>query len=136
MKHFIFLMLAGLSFNTFAHTQSGVLAVPVSTVDYYYVDCGSDPSSVSLYFHIASSAAAGMPLVSAQVIKDNYASNFTDPINGDAGWSRDQVIYGGNGLYSISVNKNGAGVVSYSFEAHCYDSSGEHTDSENIIQVN
>ncbi len=136
MKRFIFLMLAGLPFNTFAHTLDGVLDTPVSTVNYYYVDCGSDPDTVSLYFHIVNNSAVGAPLVSAQVIKGNYVGNFTDPINGDAGWSRDQVIPGGNGLYSVLVDKNGSGIVSYEFEAHCYDSLGEHTDGEEILPIN
>ena len=117
MKRFIFLMLMGLSFNSFAHDDGGVLDEDVTAVDYVMVNCSED--SDRMYFKISTPTAT--PLLSAQVIKGNFVTNI--PISRGGG----EIMQGG-GNYRILVNKNGVGKVGYSFEYHC-ENSGEHTET-------
>jgi hypothetical protein len=117
MKRFIFLMLMGLSFDSFAHDDGGVLGAEVSSVDYYAIDCSVD--SDRMYFRI--SAPNVKPLVSAQVSKGNFATNIIATRGGVS------MIEGG-GIYRVTVNKNGTGEVGYSFEFHC-ENNGEHTET-------
>jgi hypothetical protein len=121
MKRFIFLMLIGLSSNSFAHDASGVLDGGVSTVDYFIVTCSADGSMIpdKMFFKISSPNVT--PLISAQVAKGTSVTNIT-PNRGDV------EIYQGAGEYKITVDKNGAGVASYSIEYHC-ESGGEHTET-------
>lgn len=121
MKGFIFLLLAGLSFNSFAHDYSGVLSEDVSAVDFLVVSCSTDGVMVpdKMFFKISSPDAK--PLVSAQVAKGNFVTNIT-PSRGGI------YVQQGEGEYRITVDKNGAGVASYSLEYHC-ESGGEHTET-------
>ena len=123
MKHFIFLMLMGLSLNVFAHTVgNSSMAVALSTVDYWVVDCDADGTMIpdKMFFQIDTSDS--LPLISAQVIKGNFVTNFTSSHGGAD-------IYQGAGKYRITVDKNGVGAVGYSIEAHCYDG-GNHTETD------
>ncbi len=121
MKRFIFLMLAGLSFNSFAHDYSGVLPAEASATDFLAVSCDADGDMIpdKMYFKISSSDA--MPLISAQVAKGNFATTITPSRGGVE-------IYQGQGQYRITVDKNGVGIVSYSIEYHC-ESGGNHTET-------
>lgn len=117
MKQFLFLLLMGLSFSGFAHDASGFLAADKSVVDYYVVSCSFD--SDRMYFKI--SAATKTPLISAQIVKDNFATNITPSRGGVE-------LLNGAGDYRITIDKNGVGAVGYSFEYHC-ENGGEHTET-------
>lgn len=121
MKRFIFLMLMGLSFNSFAHDYSGVLPADASAVDFLVVSCDADGEMIpdKMYFKISSPDAS--PLISAQVAKGNFATNITPSRGGVE-------VRQGMGEYRITVDKNGAGIASYSIEYHC-ESGGEHTET-------
>lgn len=132
MKRFIFLMLMGLSFNSFAHDWSDQLGASASATDYISISCTIDGSLVpdKLFFQIISNSSTGTPLVSAQIAKGLYVTNVTDLISGDAISSRFAEIKGGDGAYRITVNKNGTGAIAYSFVYHCENANGEHTDTD------
>lgn len=119
MKGLIFLLLAGLSFNSFAHDESSVLPAEVSAVDYFIITCSADGDMIpdKMFFKIGSPDTK--PLISAQVAKGNFVTNITPSRGGVE-------IRQGEGDYRITVAKNGTGVVSYSVEYHC-ESGGEHT---------
>lgn len=121
MKRFIFLMLMGLSFNSFAHDESGILGTDASSVDYLVVTCSADGDMIpdKMYFKISTLNAT--PLVSAQVAKGNFVTNVTSNRGGIE-------VRQGEGEYRITVDKNGTGFVSYSIEYHC-ESGGEHTET-------
>ncbi len=117
MKRFIFLMLMGLSFNALAHDDGGKLDLEISAANYFMVNCSSD--SDRMYFKISTPVTK--PLLSAQIIKGDFATNI--PV------SRGGVeIMQGGGYYKIIISKNGTGVVGYSFEYHC-ENGGEHTET-------
>jgi hypothetical protein len=117
MKRFLFLMLMGFSFNSFAHDDGGVLGEEASAVDYFIVNCSSD--SDRMYFKISSSNT--MPLISAQVAKNNFVTNITPSRGGVE-------VFQTDGNYRITIDKNGVGSVGYSFEYHC-ENGGEHTET-------
>ena len=121
MKRFIFLMLMGLSFNSFAHDYSGVLPTDASAVDFLVVSCDADGDMIpdKMYFKISSPDSK--PLISAQVAKENFVTNITPNRGGVE-------VLQGRGEYRITVDKNGAGIASYSIEYHC-ESGGEHTET-------
>jgi hypothetical protein len=136
MKRFIFLMLMGLSFNSFAHDESGFLDADMSAVRYITVDCVNDGAILQdkLSVQLTSNAAVGMPLISAQIAKDSYVTNITDLINNDGKPSRLVEINKGAGEYRITVDKNGTGIVDYSLEIHCMSSeTGEHLPGSTLI---
>lgn len=121
MKRVLFLMLIGLSFNSFAHDYSGVLPAEISAVDFLGVSCNTDGDMIpdKMYFKISSPDTT--PLISAQVTKGDFVTNITPSRGGVE-------IHKGEGLYRITVDKNGVGVASYSIEYHC-ESSGNHTET-------
>lgn len=122
MKNVLFLMLLGLSLNSFAHEDGGILAADVSAVDYYSVECGAD--SDRMYFNLSSSVTT--PLINAQVEKGNFVTNISPSRGGVE-------IFEGGGSYRITIDKNGVGKVGYSFEFHC-ENGGEHTDTS-IVRI-
>lgn len=117
MKRFIFLMLMGLSFNSFAHDDGGKLDAEISATNYFIVNCSAD--SDRMYFKISSSSTK--PLLSAQIVKGNFATNIPASRGGV------EIMQGG-GDYKIIVSKNGIGAIGYSFEYHC-ENGGEHTET-------
>lgn len=121
MKKILFLLLAGFSFNSFAHDYSGVLPAETSAVDFLVISCDIDNGLIpdKMYFKINSSNTA--PLISAQIAKGNFATNMTPNRGG-------MEIYQGAGEYRVTVDKNGAGIASYSIEYHC-ESGGDHTQT-------
>ena len=121
MKCLIFLLLIGVSFNSFSDVISGTLGADVSATHYLVVTCSVDGSMIpdKMYFRINSLSTK--PLVSAQVAKDNFVTNMTSKRGGAE-------IRQGEGEYRITIDKNGNGVARYSIEYHC-ESGGNHTET-------
>jgi hypothetical protein len=119
-------------FMAAAHDQSGALGVAASATDVYEVDCGANNENPhKLFFEIKSMLASSSP-VSAQVINEAVALSTTDRTGGDTGFSPAlEVVKPGNSdLYTIVVNKSGAGAANYAFEFHCEDINGFHTSTD------
>jgi hypothetical protein len=132
------MLIAALEYAPIAwsHDLSGSLGVDQSATDHYLLYCNDDGSGPPdhLFFQLTGGLPASAPLVSAQIqIPDNrFAVNLTDPKNGDKESSRGVDIPGGAIAYELTVNKSGAGKVSYSFTYHCQTASGAHTGTENV----
>lgn len=121
MKKILLSLLTFATFNCFAHDYSGILPADVSTVDHLSVSCSIDGNMIpdKMYFKI--STPDSLPLISAQVAKDNIVTNVTPSRGGIE-------IRQGAGDYRITIDKNGTGVMSYSIEYHC-ESGGDHTET-------
>jgi hypothetical protein len=117
-------------FMVSAHDQSGSLGVAASATDVYEVDCASAPK---LFFEIKSGLSSSSP-VSAQVINDTVALSTTDSTGGDTGFSPSLEVVkpGDSGIYTVVVNKSGAGQANYAFEFHCENSNGSHASITEI----
>lgn len=130
--------------SVLAHDQSGSLGTAASAVDYYEVQCYNDGSgdTAHLYTQVINyTTGANVPKVSVQVlwtgapvVKNNIASNTTDPINGDTVDSPIIRQSGANGWYYMSVNKTGAGSLVYDVTYHCQTADGSHTGT-NIVMI-
>ncbi|MEN9628593.1 MAG: hypothetical protein RJA10_1820 [Pseudomonadota bacterium] len=118
-----------------AHSYVFTLGEAAGATHYFGVICstegGHDTDHLFLQVQVRT---LGGPLVSAQVIKGNVATNTTDPVNGDAQPGPATRTRGGNGLYQVLINKAGAGVVSFGVTAHCLDASGtQHTGTDGLV---
>jgi hypothetical protein len=108
-----------------AHDQPGDLGTAAEATDMYRVTCTPDVDpSDHLFVPIVISDASG-PKVSVQVFKDGMALNTTTGVNIGT-----KALKGGDGEYSLIVNKSAAGAASYIISFHCESSSGDHTSTD------
>ncbi|MGR8934209.1 MAG: hypothetical protein ACU837_07450 [Gammaproteobacteria bacterium] len=113
--------------------------------DTYEVTCSTDGGGASykLQVRVRDDAPLAGPLVSAQIIKDSKATNTTDLKDGDANFSAAATLVpnpsnpnGGNGVYTVVVDKTKAGAENYSMQYHCLSKTGEHTGTSLIARQN
>lgn len=111
-----------------AHTANGSLGAAAGAVDVYQTTCSKNAAGATANFMARVKAAKAGVLVSVQAIKDTKASQATDAAGGNAAYSPDgKIVGGGEGVYTILVNKSGAGAMNYVMEAHCNTASGGHS---------
>lgn len=114
-----------------AHEGSGTLGPSPTATDYLVVTCEDDGSGTPDYllFQLKVGPPANGPTVSAQIqVPDKQiAYNVTDAVNGNLDGSREVEVKGGGALYHVTVNKSGAGNVSYFYTYHCETANGIHT---------
>lgn len=136
MNKILFLLLAGVSFSSFAHDERVVLGADVSEVKQFFISCESEGDILQdkLFFQLTSNSSASSPLVSAQIAKGNFVTTVTDTANNDGKPSRAAEINQGAGMYRVTVNKNGTGVADASLEIHCLSSvTGEHLPGGTVV---
>lgn len=124
-------LLAAMSFTGLAsaHTVPGSLGIKAGAVDVFTTTCSKNAAGATGKFltKVKGVTKKG-PLVSVKVIKGKLASNTTDKINGDAVYSPDGIIKaGGEGAYTVSVSKTGAGMMNYVLETHCQTAKATHS---------
>ena len=133
MKHIIFkkafvaasvLSVLGYVGSASAHGLSETLGQGAKSTDYWVVGCSG--GSHHLAVQIKNVSPAG-PLVSVQVNNGIKVKNITDPVNGDAGFSPERSVTGGDTDYFLTVDKTGPGIVAYFIDYHCENNSGGHT---------
>jgi|GEM_PF-1111027 len=127
--------LSALAFSTMVGAVSSLGADKVdnngniigsSATDAYQVTCANSTDKTPLatdYLEanvISSSAAsAKSPLVSLQIYKGTKAGKTTDPVNNDVIYSPYLQVHGGNGTYTILVDKSAAPQISYQLTYNC-----------------
>ena len=119
--------------TAFAHELSGSLGVASSAIDYYQVHCYDDGTGPNGYLEVSISdiAPVAAPKLSIQVIKDNTATNATDPIDGDAGHSPTLMVNGSaDQYYLLTIDKTASGVENYAAEYHCMTNTNQHTGTD------
>lgn len=114
-----------------AHEGADSLGPALTATDYFTIDCDDDGNGAPehLLFQVTGGFPATGPLVSAQIqVPDKQiAVSVTDPVSGDRASSREVLVRGGDSTYHVTVNKIGAGKMTYSFVFHCETASGAHT---------
>ncbi|MBX3617083.1 hypothetical protein [Nitrosomonas sp.] len=121
--------------------DAGATMDPSGTVaaftGYALVTCFDDGNGPADYL-VASVRDLSSPedklLVNLQIIKGNRAINTTDPVSGDADYSPEVKVHGGNGVYLLLVNKTKAGVRSFAVSYHCMTASNAHTGTDITVQ--
>ncbi len=71
--------------------------------------------------------------MSVQTRKGIIATNITDPIGGDGISSPVVHNWGGDGAYTVLIDKSGAGLNNYALTFHCETATGVHTGTGIII---
>lgn len=122
--------------NAFAHTQTGILGAAAGATDVYAITCSSaDNSTDHLVTAVRDLLPKAAPWISVQVLRGAAVRNTTDAVDGDTAMSPEVKTPGGDGTYTVIVDKTAAGKELYSLEFHCQSKSGEHTDTEiGIVQ--
>jgi len=102
------------------------LGVPAAATDMYLFTCYDlgDGSGATEHLYLQISGSGAGPKVSAQVFKDGKALNST------AGIVVGKRLNGGDGDYTVTVNKSAAGNVTYNISFHCENKSGGHTGTD------
>lgn len=103
---------------------------------YALVTCSDDGNGPADYL-IASIKDLSPPqdklLVNLQIIKGNRAISTTDPVSGDASYSPEVKVRGGNGTYLLLVNKTKAGSRSFAVSYHCMTANNLHTGTDIVV---
>lgn len=104
-----------------ADTQGGSLAAEASSARYYQVTCSDDGSGppLSLVTQVRDLAPIAAPLLSVQIQKGNLATNGTDAVDADAGFSPPVWVNGGAGVYDVFVDKTASGAEGFTLSFQC-----------------
>ena len=118
-----------------AHSLRGALGSRAQATDLYQITCFAEdggPATDHLSIGVRDNKPVKKPLVSVQVQKGSVATNRTDATDGNATFSRDATIHGGDGVYQVLVDKSSAGAETYTLEFHCESSTDVHTGTEDV----
>jgi hypothetical protein len=118
------LLTAGYSGVSSAHDGSDALALKAGSTDVYTVTCSGGSTRLDVrILDITPLTVAGTSAVklSALTLKDGVATNTTDFGVGDSVFSPWTYNKGGDGDYTVMVNKNKKGDKYYQYELHCYN---------------
>ncbi|SJM89680.1 conserved exported hypothetical protein [Crenothrix polyspora] len=117
-----------------AHTIPNSLAA-AGAVDLFQTTCKPNVKGKTAQLVTRVKAAKLTPLVSVQAYKGKLASQTTDAKGGDAAYSPDAKLGGGDGVYTILVDKSGSGKINYILDVHCQTLTGAHTEQPEPVQV-
>lgn len=96
-------------------------------------DDGSGPTSYLMARVRDNSAPLAGMVVSLQLLKGSRATSVSDTVSGDANYSAFVSLPGGNGVYSLLLNKSLAGARSFDLEWHCMTAGDVHTGTDIIV---
>jgi hypothetical protein len=110
-----------------AHDQPGELGTAAAATNLYRVTCYDlgDGSGATDHLEVDNATATTGQKVSAQFFKDGMALNITSGV--DIGTKQ---LTGGNGDYTLLVDKSAAGPASYDIHFHCKSITGQHTGTD------
>ncbi|MGZ8097113.1 MAG: hypothetical protein ACXWUD_12815 [Methylosarcina sp.] len=118
-----------------AHTQTGSLGDDAGTTDIYQVTCATgDTTSGRLEVSVLN-VTASSPLLNVLIEKDGQSSSATDAVSGDSDYSPLASVTAGDGSYTVTLDKAGAGTLNYSMEFHCKTGAGLHTGDDTSIVI-
>jgi hypothetical protein len=119
-----------------AHTANGALKAAAGSVDVYETSCSKNSAGATGMFSSRVKATKAGAIVSIQASKGKLASQATDIKGGNAVYSAVATLKGGGeGIYTLLVDKSNAGVTDYVLEAHCETTTGNHTDQTEPVLV-
>ena len=96
-------------------------------------DDGNGPASYLMARVRDNSAPIAGMVVSLQLLKGSRATSVSDTVSGDANYSAFASLTGGNGVYSLLINKSLAGARSFDLEWHCMTAGDTHTGTDIIV---
>ena len=132
-------LLLGCSSLASAHSARAVLDAAGTNANFTAlarVTCFNDGSGNTSYLTARvrdNSAPVTGLFINLQLVKGAMAISATDSISGDASYSDSIALPGGNGVYTMMLNKTLAGARSFDIEWHCVAADGAHTGTEIIL---
>ena len=94
---------------------------------------GAGPTSYLMARVRDNSAAVPGMVVSLQLLKGQRTTSTSDTVSGNADYSAFAVLTGGDGVYTLLMNKTLAGARSFDLEWHCMTAGNDHTGTEIIV---
>lgn len=94
---------------------------------------GAGPASYLMARVRDNSAAMPGMVVSLQLLKGARTTSTSDTTSGDASYSDFARLTGGDGVYTLLLNKSLAGARSFDLEWHCMTAGDDHTGTEIIV---
>lgn len=126
---FTTVIIMGYTSTALAIKVNGSLGTKATAVDLYRSTCIRDASGVTGQFFARVEAITKGPLVSVKVKKGIKSVKTTDPKNADKIPGPNAILKGaGDGVYDISVDKRGLGIVNYVLQTHCRTAAGKKTN--------
>jgi len=122
-----------------AHSAKAVMDAPGNSATFTGLarvtcfDDGSGPAAQLLARVRDNSPAIPGLLISLQLLKGTMALSITDTVSGDATYSDYIALPGGNGVYTLLLNKTAAGNRSFDIEWHCMTAGSLHTGTDIIV---
>jgi hypothetical protein len=118
-----------------AHTQTGSLGNDAGAADIYQVTCATGDSAKGRLEISVLNTTASSPLLNVLIEKDGLSSSATDAVSGGSDHSPLASVTAGDGPYTVTLDKAGAGSLNYSMEFHCKTGSGQHTGDDTSIVI-
>lgn len=121
--------------------EGGAVMDPTGTVrnftGFAKITCVNDGNGNTDYLEaniIDKSDPVNGLLVNLQLIKDGRAVSISDTVSGDASASPYIRLQGGDGVYSLLVNKTDAGARQFVINYHCKTATGSHTATSIAVE--
>jgi hypothetical protein len=128
-----------LSTGALAHSTRAVMDAPGTSATFTGLgrvtcfDDGSGPAALLMARVRDNSAPVAGLLINLQLLKGTMALNISDTVSGDANYSGYIALPGGNGTYTVMVNKTAAGARDFDIEWHCMTAGNQHTGTDIIV---
>ncbi len=119
----------------FAHTQTGSLGDDAGAADIYQVTCATGDTTTGRLEVSIINVTPSSPLLSVVVERNGLSASVTDTVSGDSNYSDVASVTAGDGPYTVTLTKDGAGSLNYSMEFHCKTGAGLHTGDDTSIAV-
>ena len=111
---------AGTALATSSTVSSQAIGAASNATDLYQVTCASLNATLTSRLDVyLKDNTAGTSILSLQVLKGLMAKSVTDPKGGDAVVTPVTSLLGGNGIYTIIVDKTIAGARTFDVTASC-----------------
>jgi hypothetical protein len=119
-------LLAALNYagTALAHTIPDSLGVAAGAIDAFQTTCKPNTAGKTAQLVTRVKASKKAPLVSVQAFKGKRASQASDAVGGDAAYSPTAKTPAGDGVYTVLVDKSGAGAINYVLDVHCQTLTG------------
>jgi len=110
-------------------TKDGTLGNAASATDSYKVTCSSNANGATDHINVSirDQAPIKAPIISVQVLKALLAANATDQVDGNTAYSPIIGLKGGNGIYTVRVNKTNTGSELYRLSYNCLSAANKST---------
>jgi hypothetical protein len=139
LRALVAIALATFAVTADAHSARAVMDVAGNTASFTAlarITCFNDGAgnAAKLVARVRdNSPAINNLFINLQLLKGVQALSITDTTPGDAHYSDSIALAGGNGVYTLLLNKTGPGARDFDVEWHCMTATDDHTGTDIIV---